>query len=207
MNFKYIQEHPEINGGENFVTKVITRTIVDEDGVVKEHDKEKLARIGKEPPYVKVYTDCMLVLNHIDTALSAPLIAFCHHMTWANDENAIFRHMIRTDSFVRADVAARCGVSDAMVKKWINKFVECEIFIPIVVDNKRKRGAYYVNPWVVGKGEWKDIQKLRGEFILSKDLEQVGACIIDTKNNARQVFLQDTSIKLQLEEDTKKPEK
>ena len=193
MNFKYIEEHPEVNGGENYITKIISRQIISNDGEILEDDTEKKTRIGKEPPFIKIYTDCMLVLNHIDASLSAPLIAFCHHMTWANESNIVFRHMVWTNEFVRADVAKRCGVSDSMVKKWIKKFVETEIFIPIEVNGKVKRGAYYVNPWVIGKGEWKDISKLRGEFCLSNDSSRFGSCIVDSKNNTRQVFLQDTT--------------
>ena len=200
MNFKYIQEHPEVNGGASYLTKIIERQVVDPDGVIMQDESEKRYSIGKEPPYIKIYTDCMLVLNNIDTALSAPLIAFCHHMTWANEPNLAFRHIIRTDQFVREDVARRCGVKDDMVKKWIKKFVETEVFIPIVINNKRKRGAYYVNPWVVGKGEWKDISKLRGEFCLSNDSCRVGSCIIDNENRTRQVFLQDTTPKKSIEE-------
>lgn len=197
LNIDYINKHPEVNGGDDYVTKIISRqTISTETGEILEDDTEKQTKIGKEPPFIKVYTDCMLVLNNIDTALSAPLIAFGNHMTFANDKSLAFRHVVRTDSLVRADVANRCGVSDVMVKKWIKKFVEAEIFIPIVDDQgKRKRGVYYVNPWVIGKGEWKDIKKLRGEFMLSDDMTKIGTCIIDEKNQTRQIFLQNANSK------------
>lgn len=197
LNIDYINKHPEVNGGDDYVTKIISRqTISTETGEILEDDTEKQTKIGKEPPFIKVYTDCMLVLNNIDTALSAPLIAFGNHMTFANDKSLAFRHVVRTDSLVRADVASRCGVSDVMVKKWIKKFVEAEIFIPIVDDQgKRKRGVYYVNPWVIGKGEWKDIKKLRGEFMLSDDMTKIGTCIIDEKNQTRQIFLQNANSK------------
>ena len=194
MNFKYIQEHPEVNGGDSYITKIISRQVIDSTtGELLESDEEQKTRVGKEPPFIKIYTDCMLVLNHIDASLSAPLIAFCHHMTWANEANIAFRHIIRTDQYVREDVARRCGVKDDMVKKWIKTFVDTEVFIPIIVNGKRRRGAYYVNPWVIGKGEWKDIYKLRGEFSLTKDSTLIGSCIVDSQNNKRQVFLQDTS--------------
>ena len=65
---------------------------------------------------------------------------------------------------MRRDVANYVGVSDARVKQAIKELVEAEIFIPLTIDGKRKRGIYFVNPWVVGKGEWKDIKQLRGQF-------------------------------------------
>lgn len=196
MNFNYIKEHPEVNGGETYTTQIFSRQVVNHEGEILENITDSKSKLGKEPPFVKVYTDCMLVLNHIDASLSGPLIAFCHHMTWANEENVTFRHIVRTDQLVRADVARRCNVSDVMVKKWIKKFVECEVFIPIIADGKRKKGVYYVNPWVIGKGEWKDIKKLRGEFVLSDNSELIGSCLVDSENLERRVFLQDTSNKV-----------
>ena len=192
MDIDYIREHPEVNGGDDYITKIISRQVVNTDGEVMYDDTVKQTKVGKDPPFIKIYTDCMLVLNNVDTALSAPLIAFGNHMTFANDKSLAFRHVVRTDSMVRNDIAHRCGVSDVMVKKWIQKFVEAEIFIPIIENGKRKRGVYYVNPWVIGKGEWKDIKKLRGEFVLSNDQAQVGSCIIDGENQTRQIFLQST---------------
>lgn len=191
IDFNYISEHPEVNGGENIVTKIVARHVTNSDGEVLENDLEKTSRVGKEPPFIKLYTDCMLVLNNLDAALSLPLIAFGNHMTYANDKSLAFRHVVRTDRLVRADVAQRCGVSDDMVKKWVKKFVEAEIFIPIVdATGKKARGVYYVNPWVIGKGEWKDIKKLRGEFILADDETKIGTCIIDEKSNTRQIYLE-----------------
>lgn len=194
LDLEYIRQHPEVNGGDDYITKIISRQIVSTDGEIVNEDTEVQSKIGKEPPFIKVYTDCMLVLNNVDVALSGPLIAFGNHMTFANDKSLAFRHVVRTDSMVRNDVAHRCGVSDEMVKKWIKKFVEAEIFIPIIENGKRKRGVYYVNPWVIGKGEWKDIKKLRGEFVLSNDMSKIGSCIIDDENQTRQIFLQNTKI-------------
>ena len=200
LDFKYISDHPEVNGGHDTTTKIVQHTTLTPDGEVLGQDLEKVSRIGKEPPYIKIYTDCMLVLNGIDTALSAPLIAFGAHMTYANDKSLAFRHVVRTDRLVREDVAHRCGVSDEMVKKWIKKFVEAEIFIPIKnAAGQKSRGIYYVNPWVIGKGEWKDIKKLRGEFVLSNDSAKIGTCIIDEANHTRQIYMQQASAKPLLE--------
>ena len=194
MNWDYIARHPEVNGGDDYVTKIITRQVTDEDGVLLDEDFEKTTKVGKEPPFIKLYTDCMLTLNNIDSALSAPLIAFGNHMTYANDKSIAFRHIVRTDRLVREDVARRCGVTDDMVKKWVKKFVETDIFIPIVdVQGRKSRGVYYVNPWVIGKGEWKDIKKLRGEFVFSNDEAKIGSCIIDSQNNARQIYVQNNT--------------
>lgn len=121
--------------------------------------------VGQEPSYIKVYTDSLLIFNDLSTVLSPVLIAFMHHMTWANDKSEYFRQIVRTDAMVREDVSRRTGIGDERIKKIIKEFVNAEVFIPIEnKDGKKKRGIYFVNPWVIGKGDWNDIKKLRANF-------------------------------------------
>lgn len=127
--------------------------------------------VSQEPPFIKLYIDSLLMFQNLSTSLTPVLIAFAHHMTWANTENDYFKHVVRTDSMVREDVARRCGVTDDRVKQVIKELVRNEVFIPIEnKEGKRKRGIYFVNPWVLGKGDWQDIKKLRTsfEFVSSK---------------------------------------
>lgn len=165
MNLDVIMNNPDINGG---VRRIISETnTVEYDsntGEMTRNLKEHTGYVGREPDYIKIYTDCMLVFNNMDVALSPFIVAFGRHMTYANTDNPNFRCTVRTDELVRKDVAEYCGVSDARVKQAIKALVDAEVFIPIEMNGKRKRGIYFVNPWVVGKGEWKDIKQLRGQF-------------------------------------------
>lgn len=165
MNFDEILNNAKVNGG---VKKVIRETDTIEfdatTGKLTRNLKEKTQIIGREPDYIKIYTDCMLLFNNIDVALSPFIVAFGRHMTYANNDNVSFRCTVRTDELVRRDVAEYCKVSDARVKQVIRELIKEEVFIPIQINGKKKRGVYFVNPWVVGKGEWKDIKQLRGQF-------------------------------------------
>lgn len=160
-----ILDNAKINGG---VKKIIKETDAIEfdatTGKLTRNLKARTQVIGREPDYIKIYTGCMLLFNNIDVALSPFIVAFGRHMTYANNDNVSFRCTVRTDELVRRDVAEYCKVSDARVKQVIRELVKEEIFIPIQIDGKKKRGIYFVNPWVVGKGEWKDIKQLRGQF-------------------------------------------
>lgn len=121
-----------------------------------------------EPEYIKLYTGFQLLFNNLDPSLSPYIIAFGAYMTYANHKDAMYRLTVRTDKMARLYVSDVCGVGDDRVKQVIRKLVDAHIFIPIVyTDNgnkKRMRGVYYVNPWVMAKGEWKDIKALRSEF-------------------------------------------
>lgn len=128
---------------------------------------EQMGYVDTEPDYVKIYVGTQLCLNSIDPSLAPYVIAFSSYLTYADDKN--YQHMIQTNSIVRKGVARTLGVSEPRVKQIINKLVDSGIFIPIyesteedgVVTRKKKRGLYFVNPWVVAKGSWKDIKNLQ----------------------------------------------
>lgn len=166
MNMYDIEKHPEWNGGIQKITKEVTHTEVDVNtGEIKRilAENESFNK-ETEPPYVKIYTDCQLVFNQLNTALSPYIIAFGRHMTYANFNNPHFRCTVRTDELTRKDVARVVGVSDRQVQNAIKELISSEVFIPIEIEGKRKRGLYFVNPWVMAKGEWKDIKELRAGY-------------------------------------------
>lgn len=163
MNAEEIIRHPEINGGKTKTCMETTHTEI-VDGKLKRVVSEQTSYAGREPDYIKVYTDCFLSFNHINMALSPYIVAFGKWMTFANFDNPDFRCTVRTGEVERKDVARCVGVSESMVKKMIAALVENEIFIPIYIKGKQKRGIYFVNPWVIAKGEWKDIKELRAQF-------------------------------------------
>lgn len=184
MNKDIIYSNPEINGGVTKIRSETNATVVDlETGEMVREIREHTGYVGREPDYIKIYTDCMLVFNNMDVALSPFIVAFGRHMTYANAGNPDFRCTVRTDELVRKDVAEYCGVSDARVKQAIKALVDAEVFIPMQINGKKKRGIYFVNPWVVGKGEWKDIKQLRGQFEFITGA--AGVLAIDEKGNRK----------------------
>lgn len=163
MNAYEIEKNPQINGGTKKVVRENTHTEMVDGRLVRVVGDEN-AYVGKEPDFVKIYTDCQLVFNHLDVALSPYIVAFGKWMTFANFDNPDFRCTVRTGEIERQDVAHCVGVSESMVKKAIANLVKSEVFIPITINGKQKRGIYFVNPWVMSKGEWKDIKQLRSQF-------------------------------------------
>ncbi len=126
--------------------------------------------VDQEPDYIKVYVGTQLCLNNLDPNLAPAIIAFGKHMTFANSEKN--QHVIYTNELVRKDVANELGCTERRVKQLITKLVENGIFIPFVeetekdgvITKQKKRGIYFVNPWVIAKGSWKDIKQLRQQI-------------------------------------------
>lgn len=76
---------------------------------------------------------------------------------------------VRTTDYEKGIVAEICGVSLTRVEQAITDLIKIEVFIPIYSNGKRLRGLYFVNPWILARGEWKDIRKLRESFASKAD--------------------------------------
>ena len=123
-----------------------------------------------EPPFVKIYFDTQLSLNNLNSSLAPYVIEFSKYMTFANDKN--YKHMVQTTQIVKSMVAASLGVTLKAVESVITKLIKGGIFIPIyretedggIVSKKKMNSAYFVNPWVIAKGNWNDIKELRQQI-------------------------------------------
>lgn len=166
-----------------------TEMDVDTGEVRRVMSEEVVGFVDQEPDYIKVYVGTQLCLNNLDPSLAPVIIAFGKHMTFANSEN---KHIVRTDSITRKDVANEIGVSDARVKQLIQLLVKSGIFIPIieesevngVIKTKKQRGVYFVNPWVIAKGSWKDIKQLRQQIDFVKGTTSY---LIEDKHGTKEI--------------------
>lgn len=123
--------------------------------------------IDQEPDYIKIYIGTQLCLNKLDPNLAPIIIAFSPYMSYANDSQ--YTHMIMVNETVFEYVAQYLNISVSRARHLPQKLVESGIFIPIlkrvekdgIITTTKKRGQYFVNPWVVAKGSWKDIKQLQ----------------------------------------------
>ena len=153
------------------------------------YSEENVGFVEQEPDYIKVYVGTQLCLNNMDPKLAPYIIAFGKHMTFANAEN---KHIVQTTQLIREDVAREVGVSDDRVKQVIRELVKYGIFIPVIketttgdiITQKRVRGAYFVNPWVIAKGSWKDIKQLRQQIDFVKGTTSY---VIEDKHGTKRI--------------------
>lgn len=120
----------------------------------------------KEPEYIKLYLDCLCTFKGLSKALSPVLIACCHFMTWADSKHS--DQMIFMNSYVKDQICELTNLKIDRVNKAIKEIVDANIFVRV----DGKRGVYRVNPFIIGRGEWKDIKELRANFnFTNKTLE------------------------------------
>lgn len=161
--------------GTKKTTYESTQLIVDHStGEVTQTIQTTVRKSEKEPDFIKLYLDCLCTFKGLNKALSPVLIAFCHFMTWANETHE--DQMIFMNSYVKEQVCNMTGLKIDRINKALKEIVNAQIFTKV----EGKRGVYKVNPFIIAKGEWKDIKVLRANFdftngIVEPVIEEVAA--------------------------------
>jgi len=129
------------------VTQTFQNQVIDQNGEIVETEIDKTINWGKEPNYVKLYLDDILYLSDLPKGYNSILYAFIKEMGYGNKLvlNAALKRMIAKD----------VGLGVSSVNNALSKFVKGQLLKRI------DTGIYLVNPQLFGKGEWKDISKIR----------------------------------------------
>lgn len=133
------------------VTNTISRTVVNEDGQITYQEEEKVISWGTEPNYIKVYLDTILYLKDLPKGLNSILYAFLKRMSYGNQ--------LVVNAALKRQIAKELELSLSSINNAISKFVKGELLI------REDTGLYKINPHLFGKGDWKDIAKIRLEVV------------------------------------------
>ncbi|MED3202188.1 replication/maintenance protein RepL [Bacillus toyonensis] len=137
------------------VTNTISRTVVNEDGQITHQEEEKVINWGTEPNYIKVYLDTILYLKDLPKGLNSILYAFLKRMSYGNQ--------LVVNAALKRQIAKELELSLSSINNAISKFVKGELLI------REDTGLYKVNPHLFGKGDWKDIAKIRLEVVFDSE--------------------------------------
>jgi hypothetical protein len=133
--------------------------IVESQNVIKDNDGSVISEtessdttfyISQEPPYVKLYLETILYLKDLPRALHPVLVALLRKIPWASEEQEI-----AINQAVKKRLASDLSCSISKIDHALTDFVKGEILYRV------DTGLYCFNPHLFGKGEWKDIEKLR----------------------------------------------
>lgn len=131
------------------VTNTVQRTITDENGAITYQEEEKTINWGSEPNYIKLYLDTILYLKDLPKGLNGTLNAFLKRMSYGNQ--------LVINAALKRQIAKELDLSLSSINNAISKFVKGDLLI------REDTGLYLVNPHLFGKGDWKDIAKIRLE--------------------------------------------
>lgn len=137
--------------------KVINRTettTVDENGEFRRYEETNTVNIGSEPNYVKLYLNDILYLSDLPKGLNSVLLAFLNRMHYGNE--------LVLNASLKKKIAKEINLSLSSIDNAISKFVKGGIL------ERTDPGMFIVNPHLFGKGEWRDISKIRLNVVFDK---------------------------------------
>ena len=106
-----------------------------------------------EPPYVKLYLEDILYLKSMPKTYSSLTYELIKRASYANEEEGL---CVSLTPFVKGKICEVCGWDELRtLNNALSKLVKGDIL------KRLGTGTYQLNPWLFGKGEWKDIENIR----------------------------------------------
>lgn len=142
--------------------EVLESKIDYETGEVKEETTTIRTVAEREPDYIKLYVDMICVFNEIENSFSKVILECSKYINYADDKQG---GLLEITSFRKQNIADACNVSVSRINQAITTFIKKNIFIPYLKpDGTKQRGVFIVNPYIIARGKWDNIKKLRATF-------------------------------------------
>lgn len=120
--------------------------------------EEYIHKRGVEPPFVKLYLDCLCDFKGLSKSLNPILLEFLKYMTYANVDEPNGGQVIYLNAALKKNIATATGKTVKRIEQAITDFVKTGVFSRIATS------TYQVNAELFGKGDWKDIKNIRATF-------------------------------------------
>lgn len=132
-----------------------------ETGEIKRSISSKAVSFGFEPEFVKLYVEDIALLLKLPVSWIRILLWICKHLNYASDEDGMcigFVPVLKQRCMIETEIKSMGALNNALSR--LNKLGVLE---------RLGTGLYRLNPYIFGKGKWKDISKIRmvidyGEF-------------------------------------------
>lgn len=143
------------------INQLFEKSIVDgETGEILSQEINAAYTIPKEPDYIKLYIRDILYLQDMPENLTPFLMSLVKRMTYASSD---WGNCVVLNAAIRKVIQKECGYKARQtVYNNTRKLIQGGILKEIVKD------VYQLNPYIFGRGEWKDIEKIRAEVSYSK---------------------------------------
>lgn len=135
---------------------------VDSNGEIIESSESTTFNFGKEPDYIKLYLDDIMFIADISGWISKVMYKLIKSVSYADKG----QYVIVNAGYKRI-IADELGMKPQSVTNAINQLAKKKILI------KKENGVFLLNPQFFGKGEWKDISKIRYEVELGEFGKQI----------------------------------
>lgn len=124
-------------------------TIIDGNtGLVTENKiEQQFITQNKEPAFIKLYLDDLILINNLPTSSSNILWELVKGITYDNE--------IMLNSSVKKRICARLDIKMQTLDNALTKFVKKQILFRV------EKGIFLPNPYLFAKGSWNEVKELR----------------------------------------------
>ena len=128
-----------------------------ETGEIKseQHSHTEHAKIPAEPPFIKLYLDCLAKFNDIQISFNPILAEMLKRTTYADEDIEGRGLMLYLNKPLKEAIAKKCNVGLKRVEQALTEFVKKKYFYRVDL------GAFQINADLFGKGNWREIHKVR----------------------------------------------
>ena len=122
--------------------------------------RETTVQFSKEPGFVKLYFDCLGVYiknDGLSASLNDMLLEVLHRASYAQDGQ-----IVHLGAYDKEQIYKATHKSMRRLEQAITTWVKNRVLIRVA------RGIYQVNPFIFGRGDWRDIANLRATFNFSE---------------------------------------
>lgn len=166
-----------------YIRQSVEQSVTDEHGTIKTKRVNRVISHGEEPPYVKLYLKDLMYMSDMPKGYSALVYALLKRVSYAGDEDGMCVTLVpRTKKAICQELGWE---KTSSLDNALQRLLKGRILFRV------DRGIYRMNPYLFGKGEWQDVDRIRLE--VSYSLEgKTFAAVCDYKEQDQP---QDTSSK------------
>ena len=139
---------------------------------------EREIRVPKEPDFIKLYLDDLVMLKDVPQWVSSILHGLLKRMNYQNE--------IVLNVTIKKRIADDLGIAARTIDNALVTFVKKKIL------SRVGPGVYLANPYLFGKGEWNNIRKIRLQVEYGEDgRREIAAELVKSEDEVQQPSLEE----------------
>jgi hypothetical protein len=139
------------------IVQIATNTETD-NGILKKSSRTEKVVVSKEPDYIKLYLNTLLVFKDLPKQMSPLLLELLKLMSYADPDSDHGGQLIQLTGFSKKSIATRLNIKINTIDHALVKLKKAGII------KQLGPGAFQANPHMFGRGEWLDIKAIRAKF-------------------------------------------
>ena len=118
--------------------------------------QKTVAKTSPEPDFIKVYYETMMSFNQVHDVPVSFVLSLSKFLEWTNDGEP---QCVTINKRIKGIMCEDCKVSLPQINRYVKKSVDNGLLF-----RTEFRGVFEVNPFMIAKGKWDSIKKLRTNF-------------------------------------------